>query len=75
MILPGTVPVARHRSTRSGSHTIGFGRGFDVLTSAAGLATPAMIPYRSASLNALRRVARMRSRVDSPVGEIRRRCA
>jgi hypothetical protein len=29
-----------------------------------------MIPYRSASLNALRRVARMRSLVDSPVGEI-----
>jgi hypothetical protein len=68
MIGPGTTPVARQRATRSGSQTIGFGRGLGVLNRAAGLATPAMMPRRSASLNALRRVARIRPRVASPVG-------
>ena len=66
----GTSPVARQRSTRSGSQTIGRDRLLGVFTRAAGLAMPAMMPSRRASLKALRRVARMRERVASPVGRL-----
>src|SRR5262249_36606454 len=65
----GTSPVACHRLTRSGSHTIGRARSAGVRTRAAGLG-PAMSPSVMASLNALRRLARMRCWVALPVGTV-----
>lgn len=71
----GTVPVAFHRATRSGSQTTGFGRGLGVLIKLAGFAIPTMISLAKASLNALRNVARTRAMVACPVGRTPRTLA